>query len=62
LLSFSFSDGGRYFQNPQKAVSEALEMIKAGAQIIDIGGESTRPYAETVDCNMEIERIIHVIK
>jgi dihydropteroate synthase len=36
-------------------------MIKAGAQIIDIGGESTRPFAETVDPDVEKERVVDVI-
>ena len=41
----SFSDGGLYFET-QKAVDHALLMIENGADIIDIGGESTRPFSE----------------
>ncbi len=56
----SFSDGGRYI-SPDKAVSHAIEMIDAGACIIDVGGESTRPGAEEISADKEIERIIPVI-
>lgn len=57
----SFSDGGIYF-DPEKAVAHALKMIKAGANIIDIGGESTRPGAVEVNVDEEISRIVPVIK
>lgn len=57
----SFSDGGLY-QNTQNAVMHALEMIDDGADIIDIGGESTRPYAEFVSSDEEKRRIIPVIE
>ena len=43
----SFSDGGKFF-NPAKAVAHALELVAQGAEILDIGGESTRPGAEPV--------------
>ena len=57
----SFSDGGRFFQAPQ-AVAQARKMIAAGANIIDIGGESTRPGADPVDVSEEKRRVIPVIK
>ncbi|MGE5431401.1 MAG: dihydropteroate synthase [Syntrophomonadaceae bacterium] len=57
----SFSDGGRYFQH-ENAIIHAREMINDGADIIDIGGESTRPGAESVSEAGEIERIIPVIE
>jgi dihydropteroate synthase len=58
----SFSDGGRYF-DPRRAVAHALEMETAGAAIIDIGGESTRPRgAREVPAEIEIERIAPVLK
>ena len=57
----SFSDGGRFFQTPQ-ALAQARKMIAAGANIIDIGGESTRPGAEPVDAVEEKDRVIPVIK
>lgn len=58
----SFSDGGRYL-DPDRAVAHALEMEAAGAAIIDIGGESTRPHdACEVPANIEIERIAPVLK
>jgi dihydropteroate synthase len=57
----SFSDGGRFFQTPQ-AVAQARKMIVAGANIIDIGGESTRPGAAPVDVAEEKRRVIPVVK
>ena len=57
----SFSDGGKYAK-PRTAARRATEMIKQGADIIDIGGESTRPGAEPIDAETEIERVIPVIE
>jgi dihydropteroate synthase len=57
----SFSDGGQ-FVDREKAISYAAEMIEAGADIIDIGGESTRPGSEQVSETEELERVIPVIK
>ena len=57
----SFSDGGRFFQIPQ-ALAQAKRMIAAGANIIDIGGESTRPGADAVDAAEEKRRVIPIIK
>ncbi|HZZ08217.1 MAG TPA: dihydropteroate synthase [Candidatus Binataceae bacterium] len=58
----SFSDGGRYL-DPHRAVEHALEMEAAGAAIIDIGGESTRPRgAREIATEVEIERIAPVLK
>ena len=57
----SFSDGNQYFDE-DKAVKRALEMIVEGADIIDIGGESTRPGAKKVSAEIEIERVIPIIK
>lgn len=56
----SFSDGALYL-DPQQAFEQAQEMIAAGADIIDIGGESTRPGAEPVLAQEEAARIIPVI-
>jgi dihydropteroate synthase len=56
----SFSDGGSYFDLPL-AVSHALEMIDHGADIIDIGGESTRPGSNSVSEQDQISRIVPVI-
>lgn len=58
----SFSDGGEYFGNVEKAVGRAVEMVKEGADIIDIGGESTRPGAERIAPEEELKRILPVIK
>ncbi|MBQ3642081.1 dihydropteroate synthase [bacterium] len=57
----SFSDGGKYI-NPQDAFNKAVEMVNDGADIIDIGGESTRPNSAPVEPNEEISRIIPVIE
>lgn len=57
----SFSDGGK-FNNLDKSTAHALQMIKDGADIIDIGGESTRPGATTIVSKVEIARVIPAIK
>ncbi len=57
----SFSDGGLY-NDPAKAVERAREMAAAGADIIDIGGESTRPGAEPLSEEEELHRIIPIIE
>jgi len=57
----SFSDGNKYLE-PEQAVERAIEMVEEGADIIDIGGESTRPGAVTIDTNQELERILPVLK
>ncbi len=57
----SFSDGGK-FLDPEKAVRHAREMVEQGADIIDVGGESTRPGHEPVSAEEEMERIIPVIE
>ncbi|MGI6307023.1 MAG: dihydropteroate synthase [Dethiobacteria bacterium] len=57
----SFSDGGRY-HTVEEAVEQALQMVKDGADIIDVGGESTRPGYEEISVAEEIGRIVPVIK
>lgn len=57
----SFSDGGKYF-SLDNAVDRALKLIDDGADIIDIGGESTRPGSDPVSADEEINRTIPVIK
>lgn len=57
----SFSDGGNCFE-PRRALCHARELIAAGADIIDIGGESTRPSAIPVSIDEELARVIPVIK
>lgn len=57
----SFSDGGQ-FQTRQAAVAQALSMVHEGAAIIDIGGESTRPGAESVSVDDELERVVPIIE
>ncbi|MFQ5901620.1 MAG: dihydropteroate synthase, partial [Thermodesulfobacteriota bacterium] len=57
----SFSDGGE-FCDKQEAVKHALLMVEEGADIIDIGGESTRPGARQIETEEELRRVIPVIK
>ena len=56
----SFSDGGRW-ADPEAAVAHACELIGQGADIIDVGGESTRPGAQRVDVDTEISRVLPVV-
>jgi len=57
----SFSDGGQ-FVDPQVAVEHALSLVEQGADILDIGGESTRPGADKVSEQEELDRVIPVIE
>ena len=57
----SFSDGGK-FRTPSDAIAQAERMISNGADIIDIGGESTRPGAEPVSLQEELDRVLPVIE
>jgi dihydropteroate synthase len=57
----SFSDGGKFFA-AEKAVEHGLRMAAEGAQIIDVGGESTRPGAEPVAAGEELRRVVPVIE
>jgi dihydropteroate synthase len=57
----SFSDGGLYL-DPEAAISHGHELVAAGAKILDVGGESTRPGAEPVNADEELRRVIPVIR
>jgi dihydropteroate synthase len=57
----SFSDGGRYF-SAQEAIDRCLQIVDEGADLIDIGGESTRPGSNPVSAHEELERILPVIE
>lgn len=57
----SFSDGGHY-QSPERALAHAEEMYRDGADIIDVGGESTRPGADQVSLQEEIDRVMPVVE
>jgi len=57
----SFSDGGQ-FNTPAKAVDHARKLIEEGADILDIGGESSRPGAQGVPAEEELERVLPVIR
>ena len=62
----SFFDGGRYYRNAslsvERALSRAAEMVREGAKIIDVGGESTRPGAATVSVDEELDRVVPVVE
>ena len=57
----SFSDGGKFFE-PSVAIDHALQLIRDGADIVDVGGESTRPYSDIVDTEEELRRVIPIIQ
>ncbi|MBX7075014.1 MAG: dihydropteroate synthase, partial [Pirellulales bacterium] len=57
----SFSDGGKYF-DPARAIDQALRLAAEGAAVLDIGGESTRPYSDPVSGEEERRRVIPVIE
>ena len=56
----SFSDGGSFLE-PQAAVDRALLLVGEGAQIIDVGGESTRPGAQPVGIDEELRRVVPIV-
>ncbi|MCU1417220.1 MAG: folP, partial [Schumannella sp.] len=57
----SFSDGGRW-DNPDDAIAHAVAMVEAGATIVDVGGESTRPGATTVPAPEERKRVLPIVR
>jgi len=57
----SFSDGGRYL-DPEAALAHGLAMARAGADVVDVGGESSRPGAEPVDEAEELRRVVPVVE
>ena len=57
----SFSDGGRFFE-PQAAIDHALQLAAEGADLIDIGGESTRPGSQPVSEAEELRRVMPVVE
>ncbi|MDQ6994451.1 MAG: dihydropteroate synthase, partial [Mariprofundaceae bacterium] len=57
----SFSDGGR-FTDVKKAIQQGIDMHRLGATIIDVGGESTRPGAQIVSLEDELQRVIPVVE
>lgn len=56
----SFSDGGNFF-DARTAINQALQMEKSGADVIDIGGESTRPGSATISADEELSRVLPVL-
>lgn len=57
----SFSDGGRFFSH-QRAIEHGLRLAADGADLLDVGGESTRPYSEPVSADEELQRILPVVE
>jgi dihydropteroate synthase len=57
----SFSDGGRFYAN-QSAIEHGLRLAAEGAEILDVGGESTRPYSDPVDESEELRRVLPVVQ
>jgi dihydropteroate synthase len=57
----SFSDGGRWL-DPETAIRHGLDLVEQGADIVDVGGESTRPGAIRIDADEELRRIIPVVR
>lgn len=61
VTSDSFFDGGKYLEK-NKAIEHGIEMAEEGADIIDVGGESTRPYSKRISAEEEMDRVIPVIE
>jgi dihydropteroate synthase len=61
VTSDSFSDGGQ-FLDPQRAIAHGLMLVEEGADLLDIGGESTRPGASEISADEEIARVVPVIE
>ena len=57
----SFSDGGQFFEK-ERAIEQALQLATDGADLIDVGGESTRPYSKGISADEEMNRVIPVIE
>src|SRR5207249_645225 len=56
----SFSDGGQYLQT-EKAIAHGLDLVRQGADLLDVGGESTRPGSAPVPCDEELRRVVPVV-
>lgn len=57
----SFSDGGRWV-DPGTAIEHGLELVERGADLVDVGGESTRPGAQRIDADEELARVLPVVR
>src|SRR5262245_52049804 len=57
----SFSDGGKYL-DPAAAIAHARRLVHEGADMVDVGGESTRPGAEPIDADEELGRVLPVVR
>ena len=60
LTPDSFSDGGKF--NSKKGINHAIDLINSGANLIDVGGESTRPGSKVIKANLEWQRINKILK
>jgi dihydropteroate synthase len=61
-FTYSFSDGGTYGTNLQRTVDQALRLVREGAGMLDVGGESTRPGAQAVPAEEELRRVLPAIR
>ena len=57
----SFSDGGRFF-DPSSAIQHGLDLAAEGADLLDVGGESTRPYSDPIATEEELRRVLEVVR
>ena len=57
----SFSDAGRFFE-PDSAARQAMHLISSGADLLDIGGESTRPFSDPVSVEEELSRVVPIVR
>ena len=57
----SFSDGGKYADH-QYAIEHGMQLVEAGADLLDVGGESTRPNADSVSESEELRRVVKVVQ
>lgn len=57
----SFSDGGQFY-DPQMAIERGLQLVEQGADLLDVGGESTRPYSTPIGAQEELRRVLPVVQ
>jgi dihydropteroate synthase len=58
----SFSDGGAFGGDPERAAAHGVALVREGADVVDVGGESTRPGSDPVEVNEELERVVPVVQ
>jgi hypothetical protein len=62
IFTHSFSDGSTYGMDVQRTVEQALRLVREGAGVLDVGGESTRPGAQAVPAEEEVRRVLPAIR